>query len=238
MQTKSTLVTFGSKTMNKGLHDGADVLDERDTQQCRSLFGTALNVGQNRPETQYATEESARFMSDPTRAVKCRLKRLCKHYSEASVLSWSFPYQEMQCEVRVVKGAYWDTELEGLLTTGAWICFGRHLLETYSSTQQIVALSTTENEYISTKEDVAHALEIRSDLAECDMTIRMKGKTDVTAGRAMAARRGFGRVHHLDARFSLLRLRAEGVVNWCLRSSQLGKHNEADLESKKIRLYS
>ena len=36
-QTKSILVAPGSKTMNKGLHDGADVLDERETQQCRSL---------------------------------------------------------------------------------------------------------------------------------------------------------------------------------------------------------
>ena len=84
--------------MNKRLHYGADVLDERETQQCRSLIGTALNVGQDRPETQNATEESARFMSAPTRAVKCMLKRLCKHYT---VHSWSFLYQEMQCEVKV-----------------------------------------------------------------------------------------------------------------------------------------
>ena len=53
-QTKSILVAPGSKTMNQGLHDGADVLDERETQQCRSLIGTALNVGLDRPETQYA----------------------------------------------------------------------------------------------------------------------------------------------------------------------------------------
>ena len=83
-QTKSILVAPGLKTMNKGLRDGADVLDERETQQCRSLIDTALNDGQDRPGTQYTTEESARFMSDPTRAVKCMLKRLCKHYSEAS----------------------------------------------------------------------------------------------------------------------------------------------------------
>ena len=107
-------------------------------------------VGQDRPGTQHTTEESARFMSDPTRAVKCMLKRLRKHYSEAPVLSWSFPYQEMQCEARTVTEAYWEGELEGLSTTGAWICFGGYLLETFSSTQQIVALSTTESEYIST----------------------------------------------------------------------------------------
>ena len=37
--------------MNKGLHDGANVLDERETQQRRSLIGTALNNAQDRPET-------------------------------------------------------------------------------------------------------------------------------------------------------------------------------------------
>ena len=51
----------------------------------------------------------------------------------------------------------------------------------------------------------------------------------------MAARRGVGRVHHLDARLSWLQqLCAEGVVHWCLRSSRPGEHNEADLESKTI----
>ena len=132
------------------------------TQQCRSLIGTALKDGQDRPETQYTTEESATFMSDPTRAVKCMIKRLREHYCEASVHRWSF---EMQCEVRVVKGAHWEGELEGLSTTGAWIYFGGYLLETYSSSQQIVALSTEESEYISTK-DVVHALVIRSVLAD------------------------------------------------------------------------
>ena len=139
-QTKSIFVAPGSKTMNLRLHHGADVLDERVTQQCKSVIGTA----QDRPGTQYSTEESAKLMSDPTRAVKCMLKRLCEHYSEASVHSWSFPYQEMQSEVRVVIEAFWEGELEGLSTTGAWIYFGGYLLETYSSTQQIVALSTTE----------------------------------------------------------------------------------------------
>ena len=60
------------------------------------------------------------------------------------------------------------------MTMGAWICFGGYLLETYSSTQQIVAPSTTESECISIK-DLAHALEIRNVVAECDMTLKMKG---------------------------------------------------------------
>ena len=88
-----------------------------------------------------------------------------------------------------MSGAYWEGKLEGPSTTGAWIYFCGYLLETYSSTLQMLALSTTESKYIS-KKDVANALKIRSDLAECEMTIKMMGKTDVTAGRATAARRG------------------------------------------------
>ena len=199
-QTQSILVTPGSKTMNKGLHDGADVLDDRETQQCRSLIGTALIDEQDRPETQCTTEESARFMSDPTRAVKCIFKRLRKHYSKASVHSWSFPYQEMQREVRVVtghvgKGNWRDCQRRALgfvLVAICWRRILRHIRLWRCLLQRI--------EYISTK-DVAHALQIRSDLAECDMTLRMNGKTDVTAGRChTSARRGVGCLHHLDAR--------------------------------------
>ena len=64
------------------------------------------------------------------------------------------------------------------------------------------------------------------------MTLKMMGKTDVTVGRATAARRGVGRVHHLDARISWLQqLCAEGVMESRFRP---GDHDEADLESKMI----
>ena len=136
-----------------------------------SLVGTALYVGQDRPETQHATKEAARFMSGPTRAAKCMLKRWCKFYSEAPVLSWSFPYQEMPSEIRAVTDANWAGELEGLRSTSCgWIYFGDHLLVTYSSTQQIVALSTAESENISITKGAVHALEVRSAMVEFGMT--------------------------------------------------------------------
>ena len=105
-------VAPGSKTVGKGLRDGVDGLDEQETQQYRSLVGTALYVGQDRPETQYATKEAARFMSGSTRAAKCALKRLCKYYSEAPILGWSFPYHEMPSEIRAVTDANWAGEPE------------------------------------------------------------------------------------------------------------------------------
>ena len=133
-----------------------------------------------------------------------------------------------------MKGALWEGRTGGTVNDGRldlfwWFFAGDVIFDTADCG---VVLSTTESEYISTQ-DVGHALEICSDLAECVTTLRMKGKTDGTAGRATAARRGVGRVHHLDARLSWLqRLWAGGVVHRCLRSSHPGEHNEADLESK------
>ena len=68
----------------------------------------------------------------------------------------------------------WAGELEELRSTSReWIYFGDHLLETYSSTQQIVALSTAESEYISVTKGAAHALEVRSAMVEYGMTFNV-----------------------------------------------------------------
>ena len=107
-------------------------------------------------------------------------------------------------------------------------------METYSSTQQIVALSTAESEYISITKGAAHALEVRSAMAEYGMTFNVVCETDASAGRAMATRRGVGRVRHLDARLLWLQqLCAEGVVE--VRAKP-GTHNEADMGTKMVDL--
>ena len=94
--------------------------------------------------------------------------------------------------------AKWAREPDGLhARTCGWIYFGDHLLETYSSTQQIVALSTAESEHISISKDAARALEVCSAVV---LMLKVVCETDALAGRAMATRRGVGRVRRLDAR--------------------------------------
>ena len=137
-------------------------------------------------------------------------------------------------DLRRKRKIFWEGELEGLSTTGAWIYFGGYLLETCSSTQQIVALSTTGSEYISITKGAAHALEVLSAMVECGLSFNVVCETDASAGRAMATRRGVGRVRHLDARLSWLQqLCVEGVVQVRAR---LGEHNEADLGTRMVDL--
>ena len=91
-----------------------------------------------------------------------------------------------------------------------------------------MALSTAESEYISITKGAAHALEVRSAMVEYGMTFNVVCETDASAGRAMATRRGVGRVRHLDARLLWLQqLCAEGVVEsssqaWRAQRGRLG----------------
>ena len=141
----------------------------------------------------------------------------------------------MPSEIRAVTDANWAGELEGLRSTSCgWIYFGDHLLETYSSTQQIVALSTAESEWILITRGAAHALEVRSATVDFGLTSNVVCETDASAGRAMATRRGVGRVRHLVARLLWLQqLCAEGVVQ--VRAGP-GELNEADLGTKMVDL--
>ena len=107
---------------SKTVGDRADRLDEQETQQCRSIVST-MCFGQDRPETQCAKNEAARFMSGPTRGSVC--SNCCAIYNEAPVLSWSFPYQEMPSEIRAVTDANSTGELEGRRSTSCgWTYFG------------------------------------------------------------------------------------------------------------------
>ena len=100
--------------------------------------------------------------------------------------------------------------------------------------QQIVALSTAESEYISITKGAAHALKVRSAMVEFGMMFDVVRETDALAGRAMATRRGVGRVRHLDARLLWLQqLCAEVVVEVRVKP---GEQHEADLGTKMVDL--
>ena len=225
-------VTPGSKTIGH-TRDSADKLDPEACTTFRSQVGLALYIGQDRPECQFATKEAARHMSNPTRFAQLAVKRLAKYYSEAPCLRWEFEFQDMPASVYVVTDANWAGDTEGMRSTSCgWIYFGGHLLETYSSTQQIVALSTAESEYISITKGAAHGLELRSVLLELGFEVPVIVASDSKAGRAMATRRGVGRVRHLDARLLWVQeLVAKGVLKMETRP---GEENEADIGTKHL----
>ena len=75
---------------------------------------------------------------------------------------------------------------------------GKHLLESVSSTQSVVALSSGEAELIAICRGAASALLTAQFLRQCRVKTTAVVATDSHAGRAMATRIGSGKVRHLD----------------------------------------
>jgi hypothetical protein len=76
---------------------------------------------------------------------------------------------------------------------------GSHMLKSWSTTQQVIALSSGEAEYYSMVRGGSMGLGIKS-MSE-DMGVSLKGvviKTDASAAKGIASRRGLGKVRHID----------------------------------------
>ena len=79
------------KTVGKGLRDGADLLDEQETNTALPFHGRNSAVrGARQTKSTICHEGISEIHVGPT----------CKYYSEAPVLNWKFPYQAMPNGVR------------------------------------------------------------------------------------------------------------------------------------------
>ena len=82
--------------------------------------------------------------------------------------------------------------------------FGSHLIKSWSSTQAAIALSSGEAEYYSLVKGSSIALGMKALLIELGVRqtnsfrIQLRIKTDASAAKGIASRRGLGKVRHIE----------------------------------------
>jgi len=72
------------------------------------------------------------------------------------------------------------------------------VIKTWSSTQDVVALSSGEAECYALVTTGSHSLGLRAMLADLGVDVRIKLKTDANAVKGISMRRGLGKVRHID----------------------------------------
>lgn len=82
-------------------------------------------------------------------------------------------------------------------TSGGLVCVGDHVIKAWSSTQSVIALSSGEAELYALNKAAAQAMGIQSLLNDLGVNLGIGLHTDATTGRAMATRRGLGKVRHI-----------------------------------------
>ena len=75
---------------------------------------------------------------------------------------------------------------------------GSHCVKTWSSTQQVIALSSGEAEYYGLVKGATIAIGIRGMLSDFGIECGIVLCTDASAAKGIASRRGLGKVRHIE----------------------------------------
>ena len=112
------------------------------------------------------------------------------------------------------------------------MCLGDHVVKSWSSSQSIIALSTGEAELYALNKASATAMGLKSLLADLGVFLEIKVFTDATTGKAMATRRGLGKVRHIAVNELWIQ---EKIHNGDIRVIKIkNKFNPADLMTKNL----
>ena len=75
---------------------------------------------------------------------------------------------------------------------------GSHCVKTWSSNQQVIALSSGEAEYYGLVKGATIAMGLRSMLSDFGIEVGITIYTDASAAKGIASRRGLGKVRHIE----------------------------------------
>ena len=132
---------------------------------------------------------------------------------------------------------YSDTDWAGCprtrkSTSGGCLVLGRHLVKSWSSTQDALALSSGEAEYYGVTKGSGVGLGYQALLADLGVKLPLRVWTDSTASMGICHRQGLGKLRHIDVRALWLQQKVRrGEVE--LRKNK-GTENPADVFTKHL----
>ena len=83
-------------------------------------------------------------------------------------------------------------------TSGGVVMHGDHCIKTWSSTQDVIALSSGEAEYYALVKTGSQCLGMKAMMADLGILSKLKFKTDASAAKGISMRRGLGKVRHIE----------------------------------------
>jgi hypothetical protein len=165
----------------------------------RAMTARANYLSQDRSDIRYAVKELSRSMSKPTEGDYGRLKRLGRYLKQHPRL-----IQHIRKQPNVKCLDVWvDIDFAGGLktrksTSGGVITIGDHVIKTWSTTQTTIALSPGEAEYYGMVKGASMAMGIRSMLQDLGVEMNVRLRTDASAAKGIASRRGLGKIRHIE----------------------------------------
>jgi len=188
----------GTPSVKTG-NEESPALSNEDATAYRALVARANYLSQDRVDLGYPVKELCRKMSKPTEADWDSLKRLGRYLIDKTRVIVGFPYQERPETIEI----YVDTDHAGCIetrksTSGGIAMHGNHNIKTWSSTQQVIALSSGEAEYYGMVKGAGNALGISGVFKDMGIQYDVVLYTDSSAAKGISSRRGLGKVRHIE----------------------------------------
>ena len=170
-------------------------------------------------------------VTKPQRKHLAMMKHCLRYMLGRYCCAWVYDCQEWPGELLILTDADWASDSERRRSVDrVHIYHGGHLIESSTSTQQVVSLSTAESEFYGILRGAASGIQLREAFTQLGFPGRLRALSDSSAARAMTTRTGSGRVKHVEACFLWVqdRVRKKQFSVGCIDTS----HNTADLGTK------
>jgi hypothetical protein len=189
--------------------EGADELRELpppEASKYRGLVARANYLGQDRSDIKFSVKELSRRMAKPRYRDVENLKRLARYLIGRPRMITLFGRQDKPAGIVGWSDSDWAGCMETRKSTsGGLLCIGNHTIKCWSVTQAVLALSSGEAEFYALVKTASQGLGLRAMLDDLAVGMRLRVidkkiriKTDASAARGMALRKGLGPVRHIE----------------------------------------
>lgn len=178
----------------------------------RTVAGIVQYLCVDRYDVQYAAKELARRLKQPDKMTELLAKRIGRYLGGTRDYAIHYEMQTEQDAQDLIaySDSDWAGEQESRKSTSSGVLLrGRHLLESWSSTQQVIATSSGEAEFYAEGLAAAKGLLVKHFAQEMGEKLQLVVLCDSVAGRAIAQRLGVGKVRHIQTRFLWLQERVQ-----------------------------
>ena len=168
----------------------------------RGLVARGNYLAQDRPDISFATKAVAKHMAKPKACDWTAVKRLARYLAQHGRLVQTFPWQSLPSTVTAVTDSDWAGDaIDRKSTSGGLLLFGTHVLKSWSSTQQVTAMSSGEAELYALIKGAAQAKGMISFLSDYGFKCSGLVRTDSSAALGIVHRRGLGRTRHIECQY-------------------------------------
>ena len=183
----------------------------------RSQVMRASYLSQDRPDIQESVRCLACAMSEPKQKDLCDLKRVARYLKmrPAAELRWQLrsfalhpfrgrnPFEECPGNsLHIFSDADWAGDPNTRKSaTGFCALRSGACIRSVSTTQSIIGLSSCESDFYALCRASASGIGIQCHLADLGIVVDIFVWSDASAARAVASRRGLGKVRHLHTRY-------------------------------------